>query len=92
MPLNKNDIIALLSDLLNNQRVDCCGSISELEQVARLSKQLLMDEQLDNDAKEILYEVYHYCQNGIQTKNLNKHIEAHEQQLSQWVENISNLS
>lgn len=89
VPLNQQDQLQLLKDILSNHQVDCCGSIAELEQLERLVKSLMTDSNVDN---EVLEQIYHYSQNGINSNNLDNHIESHQQQLSQWVNEVESFS
>ncbi len=89
VPLNQQDQLQLLKDILSNHQVDCCGSIAELEQLERLVKSLMTDSNVDN---EVLEQIYHYSQNGINSSNLDNHIESHQQQLSQWVNEVESFS
>jgi len=89
VPLNQQDQLQLLKDILSNHQVDCCGSIAELEQLERLVKSLMTDSNVDN---EVLEQIYHYSQNGINASNLDNHIESHQQQLSQWVNEVETFS
>lgn len=89
MPLSHLDQITLLKDILNNHQVDCCGSVSECEQLERLVKSLLVDPNIDASVKPVLQEVYNYSQHGQYTQHLNSHIEANQDNLSQWVDQIN---
>lgn len=92
MPLNHQDQVSLLIDILNNHQSDCCGSVSECEQLERLVKSLLVNSNLNHNAKEALNEIYDYSQQGVQTPNLNNHIEANRERISEWVANIDQFS
>lgn len=89
MPLNQQYQVELLKDILSNHQLDCCGSVSELEQLERLVKSLMADANLNND---VLEQIYHYSQNGINSNNLDNHIESHQQQLSEWVSDMNQFS
>lgn len=89
MPLNQQYQVELLKDILNNHQVDCCGSVSELEQLERLVKSLMGNSTVSN---EVLEQIYSYSQNGINSNNLDNHIESHQQQLSQWVNDMEQFS
>ncbi len=91
MSLEQHHLIMVLKDILENQQLDCCGSVSECEQIGRLVKSLLMDETFDQNTKEMLTEIYYYCQKGANSANLEQHIEAHQNQLSQWVSEMNQL-
>lgn len=92
MPLSYNDQLNLLKDILQNHLEDCCGSVSELEQIERLVKSLMVNENVHADVKNILNEVYNYGQNGKYTSDLDTHIESHQNVLSQWVDSIGQFS
>jgi DNA anti-recombination protein RmuC len=92
MPLQYQDQVNLLKDILTNHQTDCCGSVSECEQLERVIKSLLVNSNIDQNSKQVLDQIYSYSQNGIGSANLDEHIESHQQQLSQWVNNIDQLS
>lgn len=89
MPLNQQNQVELLKDILSNHQVDCCGSVSELEQLERLVQSLKDESNLNPN---VLEQIHNYSQNGIQSNNLDQHIESHQQQLSQWVSNVDQFS
>lgn len=92
MPLEQRDQMNLLKDILSNHQTDCCGSVSECEQLERLVKSLMVNGQVDHNVKNILEEIYTYSQNGIRTSELDAHIESHQQQLDGWVSEIDQYS
>jgi hypothetical protein len=92
MPLGHQDQVTLLKDILSNHQTDCCGSVSECEQLERLVKSLMVNTQVDQNVKSILEEVYNYSQHGAQTADLDQHILSNQDNLSQWVTNIDQLS
>lgn len=92
MPLNQYDQVGLLKDILNNHQMDCCGSVAELEQLERLIKSLLANTNIDHNVKNVLEEIYYYSQHGINSNNLDQHIESHQDNLSQWVSEIDQFS
>ncbi|MFF2449255.1 YtzH-like family protein [Neobacillus sp. NPDC058068] len=92
MPLSHDDQVTLLKDILNNHQADCCGSVAECEQLERLVKSLMVNTQVDENVKNILQEVYQYSQHGAQTADLDQHISSNQDNLSQWVNNIDQLS
>lgn len=89
MPLNQQDQVTLLKDILSNHQTDCCGSVSECEQLERLVKSLMVSQQIDQNTKNFLQEVYEYGQHGAQTADLDQHILANQENLSQWVNTIN---
>lgn len=92
MPLGQQDQLNLLRDILSNHQTDCCGSISECEQLERLVKSLMVNGNIDQNTKIVLEEIYEYSQHGINASHLDNHIESHQRELSQWVQDIDQLS
>ncbi|AGK55245.1 MAG: hypothetical protein K0S25_971 [Bacillus sp. (in: firmicutes)] len=92
MPLDHQDQVNLLKDILNNHQSDCCGSISECEQLERLVKSLMVNSNINTDVKTVLQEIYDYSQHGVQTQHLDQHIESNQQRLSEWVSDIDQYS
>lgn len=92
LPLSQNHHWMLVKDILNNHQEDCCGSQSECEQLERTVKSLMIQSGLDENTKNVLDEIYQYSQSGIHAANLESHIEAHQQQLSGWVQDIDQYS
>lgn len=92
MPLQYSDQVNILKDILMNHQEDCCGSVSECEQMERLIKSLLTNSNIDQSNKQILEQIYSYSQNGKNSDNLEQHIESHQQQISQWVDVIDQFS
>ncbi|MGP7818404.1 YtzH-like family protein [Niallia sp. 01092] len=92
MPINHEDQINLLKDILNNHQSDCCGSVSECEQLERLITSLKENGNIDQNILPTLEEIHQYSQKGIQSSNINDHIGSYQGQLSQWVDNINALS
>lgn len=62
MPLSHEHQMSLLKDILTNHQSDCCGSVSECEQVERLVKSLMVNMDIDSNVKTILTEIYDYSQ------------------------------
>jgi hypothetical protein len=92
VPLSHHDQVNLLKDILSNQQTDCCGSVAEYQQLERLIKSLMVNTSVDGNIKSILQDVYHYSQNGINTSDLEQHIQTNRDQLSQWVDDIGQFS
>lgn len=88
MPLNYTHQMELLRDLLEDHQLDCCGSVSEYEQIERVVQSLLANDNVNQEIKAILEQIYVYGQKGKNTNNSTSHIEMHQNQLSQWVEEI----
>ncbi|HJV31004.1 MAG TPA: YtzH-like family protein [Bacillales bacterium] len=92
MPLSHQDQVNILKDILSNHQSDCCGSVSECEQLERIIKSLMVNTQIDQNVKNILQEVYKYGQNGAETQDLDQHILANQENLSHWVNQIDQFS
>ncbi|RFU69735.1 YtzH-like family protein [Bacillus sp. V59.32b] len=92
MPLSHENQVSLLKDILSNHQSDCCGSVSECEQVERLVKSLMVNADINQNVKTVLEEIYRYCQNGINSSNLDAHITSHQNQLNTWIDDIDQFS
>lgn len=92
MPLEQKDQMNLLKDILTNHSTDCCGSVSECEQLERLVKSLMVNTNIDHSVKNVLEQVYSYSQSGVNTNELDQHITSHQEQLGQWVSEIDQFS
>jgi YtzH-like protein len=92
MPLNSQNQMQLLSDILSNHSTDCCGSVSECEQVERLVKSLMVNADIHENVKPVLQEIYQYSQSGISSPDLTNHITTNKHNLSQWVTDMNSYS
>lgn len=92
MPLSHQDQVTLLKDILSNHQKDCCGSVSECEQLERLVKSLMENGKVSQSVKQILEDIYAYSQQGAQTAELDEHILTNQENLSQWVSTIDQFS
>ncbi|RFU66264.1 YtzH-like family protein [Peribacillus glennii] len=88
MPLSHENQIFLLKDILQNHQSDCCGSVSECEQVERLVKSLMVNTDVNENVRVILEEIYRYSQDGINSSDLDAHINSHQTDLNHWVDDI----
>ncbi|EIJ79307.1 hypothetical protein PB1_17159 [Bacillus methanolicus PB1] len=92
MPLSHQDQVNLLTDILSNHQLDCCGSVSECEQLERLVKSLMDNNNVNENIKTVLQEIYEYSRHGIQSSDLDRYIESNQERLAQWVNNMNQLS
>lgn len=92
MPLSHENQLNLLKDILHNQNTDSYGSVAECEQVERLVKSLMINADIDQNVKTILKEIYEYSQVGIGSSDLEAHITSHQDNLSQWVDDIDQFN
>ncbi|APH04039.1 YtzH-like family protein [Bacillus weihaiensis] len=92
MPIQYQDQLNLLKDILTEHQADCCGTVAECEQLERVIKSLMMNDQANQNIKDVLQNVYSYSQAGVNTKELNEHIQAHQHQLTNWIDEINTFS
>ncbi|WP_062354889.1 YtzH-like family protein [Bacillus kwashiorkori] len=92
MPIDHTHQLTLLKDILQNQQTDCCGAVSEYQQIERLVKSLMVNENIDQNVKAVLQEIYNYGQGGQYTNNIDNHIVENQNNLSQWVNSIGDYS
>ncbi|MGM9924274.1 MAG: YtzH-like family protein [Bacillus sp. (in: firmicutes)] len=92
MPLSQQNRISLLTDILNNHQNDCCGSVSECQQVERLVTALLTNGEVNEQLVPILTEIQKYSHGGQSSADLDNHITSHQAQLSEWVNSVNQLS
>ncbi|MGL4819049.1 MAG: YtzH-like family protein [Bacilli bacterium] len=91
MPLSHLHQMQVVKDILLNHSQDCCGTVSECEQVERVIKHLLTNEAVPQDVKNTLQEVYFYSQKGKYSPDLDQHITSHQTQITAWVEEMDTL-
>ena len=72
MPLQYQDQINLIKDILSNQQSDCCGSVSEYQQLERLIKSLMANNQVNHHDSNTLSQIYSYSQGGVNASDLNE--------------------
>ncbi|MDM5236372.1 hypothetical protein CN491_23090 [Bacillus cereus] len=92
MPINQQHQLEVLKDILVNHQSDCCGTVSECEQLERLIQSLLANDSINSDAKAMLNDVYSYSQSGKSSSNLDNHISNNQEQLTQWIAGMDNFS
>lgn len=92
MPLNYHDQIHLLKDILADHQIDCCGSVAEYEQLERVIKSLMVNSEIDQNVKSVLQDIYTYSQAGINSSNVNEHVQSHQGQFTNWIDSIDQYS
>lgn len=93
MPLTSNDQLAVLYDLLSEQFEDCCGSVSELQQIQRLAQSLLANQHItDQEMNQLFSEIIHYGKQGEGVQDINQHITDFQSQLSTWTNSIQSYN
>ncbi|MFB1051847.1 YtzH-like family protein [Paraliobacillus sp. JSM ZJ581] len=89
MTLNAYNQLNLLSDLLSEQAEDCCGSISEYQQIKRLVQSLMANEAVDDEyLMQVLPEIYNYGRQGEIAQNLEQHISTNQENINTWLQHI----
>ncbi|MGM9985734.1 MAG: YtzH-like family protein [Bacillaceae bacterium] len=92
MPLNHQHQMTILKDILSNQKEDCCGTVAEYEQVGRLAQSLISNDNIHNQLKDTLTNVYSYSVAGKNATDVDSHISSHQDDLSQWIDNFDTYS
>jgi hypothetical protein len=92
MPINNQDKIKLLHDLLEDHQLDCCGTTSECEQIARLALSLIENGQLNYEANEMLSQIKEYSMSGSSHPELEAHIKNNQHYLTSWVSSLDQLT
>ncbi len=92
MPLNEQYQLSLLQDILRNHQIDCCGTVSEYEQMQRLIHSLQGHKQVNNEMNNTLVDVYNYSLQGQNADNIDDHILKHKENFEQWINNLNDLN
>ncbi|MFC0270346.1 YtzH-like family protein [Metabacillus herbersteinensis] len=92
MPIDYHHQVGLLKDILSEHQSDCCGTVAECEQLERVIKSLMVNTQLDQNVKSVLQDIYTYSQSGVNSSELNDHIQSHQGHLSRWINDIDSFS
>ncbi|MFS0864498.1 YtzH-like family protein [Fredinandcohnia sp. 179-A 10B2 NHS] len=92
MPIDYTHQMDILKDILSNHQMDCCGTVAECEQLERLIQSLIANPNIDQGVKQVLTDIYSYSQDGKYTQHLDNHILSHQNQLSEWIDDIDQLS
>ncbi|GAA0433674.1 MAG: YtzH-like family protein [Bacillota bacterium] len=95
MTLNVNNQLTLLKDLLDEQKLDCCGNVSEYQQITRIVQSLMNNSNVtDKQLMQLLPEIHYYGKEGEKTQDIEQHITANNDNLNNWINAIhqSNLN
>ncbi|PEY42459.1 hypothetical protein CN354_03175 [Bacillus cereus] len=92
MPINQQHQLEILKDILINHQSDCCGTVSECEQLERLIQSLLANDTIHSDVKAMLNDVYYYSQSGKYSSDLDNHISNNQEQLTEWIAGMDSFS
>lgn len=92
MPIQYRDQVSLIKDILSEHQSECCGSVAECEQLERVIKSLITNSNTKQQVKSVFEDIYTYSQAGKNSTSLDQHIESHQEQLSQWIQDIDTYS
>ncbi|OZM56096.1 hypothetical protein CIB95_13385 [Lottiidibacillus patelloidae] len=92
MPITSNDQLHLLYDILTNHKIDCCGSMSECQQIQRIVQSLVNDQSLSYDMKNTLKDIYNYSKVPENNQHLEHHIVQHNGHLDNWISSIDSFT
>lgn len=81
--------LGLLHDILDEHQSDSQATASEYQQIRRLVKSMLSNQQLtDMQIADALPQIYDYCLQGENAKNQQSHIAANKESISRWLDDI----
>jgi hypothetical protein len=89
MPLNYNDQVQLLSDILRNHTYDNCGTSSECQQLHRLANTLLQNPNIDSATREALQNIRDYGMTGSTHEQLSDHISSNSTYINTWIDSLN---
>ncbi|MTH55628.1 hypothetical protein GKZ89_19730 [Bacillus mangrovi] len=92
MPLDYQNQVTLLKDLLSEHQTECCGTAAECEQIERLIKSLMVNANVNDHVKNVLMNIYDYSQSSKNASELNSHISSQQENLTHWIQEIDSFS
>eukprot|EP00130_Batrachochytrium_dendrobatidis_P008687 XP_006683562.1 hypothetical protein BATDEDRAFT_93320 [Batrachochytrium dendrobatidis JAM81] len=92
MTLNVNNLLTLLQDILDEQAGDSTGEVSEYQQIKRLVKNMMANNQItDDQLLQLLPEIYNYGREGEIAQNVPEHITTNIDNIQSWISAIEQL-
>lgn len=88
MPIDQNHQLAILTDILRTQHLDCYATGSEYEQIARLANHLLQHNHVPAGMRDTLKLIHHYGVLGTQNNVSELYVHQNQGQLNEWVETL----
>lgn len=89
MTLTIHNQLRLLHDILSEQTEDCCGEISEYQQIKRLVQAMMANNSIsDEQLLQLLPEIYNYGRQGEIAQNDEEHITTNKDNIENWVNAI----
>ncbi|MBP1947846.1 YtzH-like family protein [Virgibacillus litoralis] len=93
MTLTVHNQLRLLQDILSEQTEDCCGEISEYQQIKRLVQAMMANNSIsDEQLLQLLPEIYNYGRQGEIAQNDEEHITTNQENIETWVSAIQQTS
>ncbi len=92
LPLNHQHQLSILKDILSEHLSEHDGTVSEYEQIERLVESLLNNDLVSNQAKQQLKEIHQYSHIGKESSDSSEYISDHQDDLTQWVDEMNRLS
>lgn len=93
MVLTTHNQLQLLQDILTEQNDDCCGEISEYQQIKRLVQTMIANNSIsDEQLLQLLPEIYNYGRQGEIAQNDEEHIVSNKTNIQTWVNAIQKTS
>ncbi|MGP4108250.1 YtzH-like family protein [Virgibacillus sp. L01] len=93
MTLTVHNQLRLLQDILSEQTEDCCGEISEYQQIKRLVQAMMANNSISNEQLlQLLPEIYNYGRQGEIAQNDAEHITTNQENIETWVSAIQQTS
>ncbi len=88
MTITARDQIGMIREILYNHKTDCCGQVSEYQQIQRLIQSLVAKGSLNEQEKQTMYDIYQYTQTGVNGRNIDNHITNHDESLGKWIHEL----
>ncbi|WP_164668320.1 YtzH-like family protein [Virgibacillus doumboii] len=93
MTLTVHNQLRLLQDILSEQTEDCCGEISEYQQIKRLVQAMMANNSIsDEQLLQLLPEIYNYGRQGEIAHNDEEHITTNKDNIETWVNAIQQIN
>lgn len=93
MTLTVNNQLTLLHDLLDEQKIDCCGNVAEYQQIKRIVQSIIAKDNInDEQLLQLLPEIYNYGRQGEIAQNLPEHITTNKNNIENWISAIQSTT
>ena len=82
--MNYEAQLTLISDILKNQQAQSFGTEDEFDQISRLTEALRQNDQVSDEAQQVLANIADYCQS--------KDCLQYTNDIYQWIETIDTIT